>query len=134
MSDKNSFFDRFTQDPKLAKLLHQEETVLEVTELICELMESRRVTRSQLATLLGKTKGYVSQLLDGKANMTLKTLGDVLFALDCRLVVKAVALDTGDVAYDRDAWSQVEYVVNQLDSHWSSIPFGQRESQYDLAG
>ena len=34
-------------------------------------------------------KGYISQLLDGRANMTLRTVSDVMWALDCSLQVVA---------------------------------------------
>ncbi|QDT52430.1 hypothetical protein Pan44_04410 [Caulifigura coniformis] len=59
----------------------REYTVLEATELICKLMAEKNVKRSELASLLGKSKGYISQLLDGETNMTLATLSDVFTAL-----------------------------------------------------
>lgn len=120
MNHEISFVDQFTQDRECAKLLHQEETVLEVTEMICELMESRAINRTQLAALLGKSKGRVSQLLDGEANMTLKTLADILFVLKSRLAVKASKAEDGCAVYQSDVWPQDEFVVNQLDAGWSS--------------
>ena len=63
------------------RLLQQEDAILEVTELICEIMEEDNVSRSQLAHRLGKTKGYITQLLDGSANMTIRTIADVFGAL-----------------------------------------------------
>jgi transcriptional regulator with XRE-family HTH domain len=130
MIHQNSFFDSFTQDPEFAKSLHQAETVLEVTEMICELMEIHGITRSRLATLLGTTKGYVSQLLDGETNMTLKTLADVLFALGCRMAMKAVKAETGSIVYESNIWPEAEYAVNQLDPGWIANAFDQHESLY----
>ncbi|MGA2033656.1 MAG: helix-turn-helix transcriptional regulator [Thermoguttaceae bacterium] len=66
-------------------LLEQEGAILEVTELICEVMEDMGVSRLELAKRLGKTKGYVSQLLDGSANMTLRTISDIFTALGGRM-------------------------------------------------
>ena len=60
---------------------HQERTIIETTELLCELLAAAHVTRAQLAEKLGKSKGLVSQLLDGSANMTLRTISDVCLAL-----------------------------------------------------
>ncbi len=63
------------------RLFTQEKTIVEVTEMICALMQQMGVTKSELASRLGKTKGFVSQLLDGESNMTLRTVSDVLFAM-----------------------------------------------------
>ena len=63
------------------RLLQQERAILEVTELICQVMEETGVCRSELAERLGKSKGFISQLLDGRANMTIRTIADVFAAL-----------------------------------------------------
>jgi transcriptional regulator with XRE-family HTH domain len=63
------------------KIWHQERSIFETTERICELMEQNQVTRSELAQRLGKSRGYITQLLDGTANMTIRTLSDVYLAL-----------------------------------------------------
>jgi transcriptional regulator with XRE-family HTH domain len=44
-------------------------------------MDEAGVTRSELAARLGKTKGYITQLLDGSANMTIRTIADVFLVL-----------------------------------------------------
>lgn len=68
------------------RLIWQREyTKLEATELICGVMKEKGVTRGELAVLLGVTRGRVSQILDGGANMTLGTLSDCLTALGVRL-------------------------------------------------
>lgn len=72
---------RLTSTPAGMKLWQQERCIFEATERLCELMELHRVSRSELAKRLGKSKGYVTQLLDGSANMTLRTLSDVYLAL-----------------------------------------------------
>lgn len=63
---------------------NQEEAILDVTELLCELMEERGVTRAELSRKLKKSKGYVSQLLDGTTNMTIRTVSDVMTHLGHR--------------------------------------------------
>lgn len=77
--------DKLMQSREGRRLYGQERLILEVTELICEIMEAKGITRSELAGRLGKSKGWVSQLLDGGANMTLHTIADVFTALDTRL-------------------------------------------------
>jgi len=79
---KTTQVQRFAEDPESMRGLQQELVILEVTSRICQLMEDQGVTRSELARRLGTTKGYITQLLDGRANMTLRKLADVFTALD----------------------------------------------------
>lgn len=50
--------------------------------LVIAMMDTRKVTRSELADRVGVTKGYISQLLTGQRNMTLRTLARLADALD----------------------------------------------------
>jgi len=68
-------------DPEFRKLLAQEELILEVTETICDILEDEKISRKELADRLGKSKGFVSQLLNGGRNLTLRTVADILHVL-----------------------------------------------------
>ena len=65
--------------------------ILQVALHIEELMEEQGVTKAELARRLGVKRAYITQLLDG-TNMTLKTMADVVLALDSSMIVKAVPL------------------------------------------
>ena len=54
---------------------------MEVTETLCELLEKEKISRKELADRLGKSKGFVSQLLNGGRNLTLRTVADILHVL-----------------------------------------------------
>ena len=69
-----------------------ERLMLETTEMILHVMEQQGVTRAELATLLGRTRGHVSQVLNGDRNMTLRTLAEILHALDRRATLTASPL------------------------------------------
>lgn len=69
------------REPEYQNLLAQETLILEATETIVALMREQGVTRLELARRLGKTKGFVSQVLAGDRNMTLRTLADLAYAL-----------------------------------------------------
>jgi hypothetical protein len=69
------------------RIFQQEQLILEVTAMIERLMEDKAITRAVMAEKLGKSRGHVSQLLDGGANMTLRTVSDMFFALGRALVV-----------------------------------------------
>jgi len=58
-----------------------ERLILRTTELILSMMNDEGVTRKELAQRIGKSKGHVSQLLNGERNMTLRTLAEMAHAL-----------------------------------------------------
>ncbi|MEZ4378424.1 MAG: helix-turn-helix transcriptional regulator [Gemmatimonadales bacterium] len=53
-----------------------------VADRLRRVMESKGITRAQLAERVGKSKGHISRVLGGERNMTLRTLADVLWACD----------------------------------------------------
>jgi transcriptional regulator with XRE-family HTH domain len=79
----NSVIDDMN-DPEFRKLLAQEELILEVTETICDILENEKISRKELADRLGKSKGFISQLLNGGRNLTLRTVADILHVLRYR--------------------------------------------------
>jgi len=74
------------------RLLRQEELILEVTEALSEALEQQRVTKAALAARLGRSKAFVTQILAGGRNLTLRTLADVADALGCEVRVQAKRL------------------------------------------
>lgn len=88
-----SLIDKLTSTQRGQQLLRQEELILEVTEWIVRLMDEKRINKAHLARKLGKTKGYVTQLLGGNTNMTLRTISDVFCALDTRVELRCAPVD-----------------------------------------
>jgi transcriptional regulator with XRE-family HTH domain len=78
----DTLIEKLTKTPDGMRLYQQERAIQELTDLVCELMDEQHVTRADLARRLGKTPGYITQLLDGRANMTIRTIADVLHALN----------------------------------------------------
>ncbi len=66
------------------KLYSRESLIYNATEDLLVQMEKRNVTKSELARSLSKSLSFVSQILSGKRNMTLRTLSDVCFELKCK--------------------------------------------------
>ena len=73
--------EKLTKTKEGMRLYQQERAILDVTELVCKVMDEQHVNRSELARRIGKTKGYITQLLDGRTNMTVRTIADVFTAL-----------------------------------------------------
>jgi transcriptional regulator with XRE-family HTH domain len=94
MSRQSSLKDRLTKTHEGLLLWHQERSILDVTEKICELMEREGVNRAQLAKRLGKTRGYVTQLLDGTTNMTVRTISDVFTVLGYEFLANCRPLES----------------------------------------
>ena len=76
-------------DPEFRRLLSQEELILDFTETICDLLEKEKISRKELANLLGKSKGFVSQLLKGDRNPTLRTVADNFHVLGYKVTLAA---------------------------------------------
>ena len=66
------------------RLTRQEELILDVTIGISEAMDDRGVTKAELARRLDRTPSFVSQLLAGSRNLTLRTISDVAAAISLR--------------------------------------------------
>ena len=74
---------------------------MEVTETICELLEKEKISRKELADRLGKTKGFVSQLLNGGRNLTLRTVADILHVLGYKVSLMPHKVDINGKAAKR---------------------------------
>ncbi|MDH4203459.1 MAG: helix-turn-helix transcriptional regulator [Phycisphaerae bacterium] len=83
----------FLRDQEFQKLCQQEKLILDVTEAIAKLMEQQKISRVDLAKKIDRHKTYITRLLDGTANMTLRTISDVLYALDTKLLIETVPLN-----------------------------------------
>jgi transcriptional regulator with XRE-family HTH domain len=81
--------DAMMEDPELRKLLFVEALVAEASEAIARLMVEQNVSKADLARRLNKSRAWVTQLLGGKANMTIRTLADVVYALDAEITLHA---------------------------------------------
>jgi antitoxin component HigA of HigAB toxin-antitoxin module len=119
----NAIIENLNPHSEEAKFYLQEKLILEVTNHIAELMEKYKVRKSDLAQRLGKSKGYVTQLLNGNANMTLRTISDVFWALDSALEVNSVEFKVpsssnykiGFGVIQLEAWKQENVTISLQD-------------------
>lgn len=63
------------------RLVAQETLLFDAAERVAELINDAGVSRTELARRLSKSKGFVTQVLAGDRNMTLRTLADLGYAL-----------------------------------------------------
>lgn len=57
----------------------------DISEHIFSVMEGQRVSKAKLANRLGKSRAYITKILQGNANFTLESLVKIARALDCKL-------------------------------------------------
>ena len=59
----------------------QERTIIEITNKICELMQKEGVSDEELAKRLVISKRQLRNILDGRKDITLRMLSDILYCL-----------------------------------------------------
>ncbi|PRH81978.1 helix-turn-helix domain-containing protein [Arenimonas caeni] len=62
--------------------LRQEELIVSVTGSIIDAMDRAQLSKADLAAKLGVSRSYITQILSGNRNMTLRTLADISHAID----------------------------------------------------
>lgn len=103
---KETLYEEFMKEKEFERIMAQEDLIMEVTEGFCEILENENLKRSNLAQLMGKTKGYISQLLNGSRNITLRSLSDIAYYLGYRVdisfkkKVKKIQRDSYSLSWD----------------------------------
>ena len=62
-------------------------SIVGLNEKIVSKMGELKINRAELAKRLGVSKAFVTKLLNGSPNMTIKTMISIALALDCQLYV-----------------------------------------------
>ena len=60
-------------------------SIIDLNEKIIDMMAQRKVNRVERARRLGVSKAFITKMLNGNPNMTIKTINSLALALDCRL-------------------------------------------------
>lgn len=89
-------YERLIKSPEFRRLYAIEGLVTEAGELIARLMQKQRVTKAELARRLGKSRAYITQMLSGSKNLTLRTLAEVVYALGAEVKLEATPLQAAE--------------------------------------
>jgi len=81
--------DVLMENPEYRRLYAIEGLVTDTADLVAGLMEQQGVTKAELSRKLGKSRAWVTQLLSGKANMTIRTFAEVTHVLGARVRLAA---------------------------------------------
>jgi transcriptional regulator with XRE-family HTH domain len=117
---KKTDYERFEEaSAESRRLLRQEELILDVTSAICSVIEREGIKKAELAKRLDRTPGFVSQILAGGRNLTLRTIADVADALGSRVEISLPHVQSGIVGMTADlAFSGLRPEIER-DFKWS---------------
>jgi transcriptional regulator with XRE-family HTH domain len=97
---RNNDYQEMTKDPNFRKLLAVESLVAEAAELIGRLMAEKKVNKAALARRLNRSRAWVTQLLSGKTNMTIRTLAELAYALEAEIELATQAAAPANAGRD----------------------------------
>jgi transcriptional regulator with XRE-family HTH domain len=86
MSTEKWFEEKFQEFRKDVDF-NTEELILDLTERITATMNTLGVNRAELARRLGVSKAFVTKLLNGNPNMTVRTMVSVAKSLGCDVII-----------------------------------------------
>jgi len=81
----------------LSRLFCEEQSILDLTELICKIMNQKGIGRRELAQRMGWTKEYLDEWLDGSKEMIITEASSILFYLGYDLCFAAKPRTNGDL-------------------------------------
>lgn len=81
MNNRRQYRDRLLENNAYVIEAGKGDLIMDVTEAICDILEREGISRQELANRIGRSKGFVSQVLNGSRNMTLNTLSEIAQAL-----------------------------------------------------
>ena len=78
------------QNDDFRQIYEEERLVSEFTQALSDLMEEQDMNRAELAQILECSKSYISQLLNGNKNISLRNVAKVLYKLGKRMSIEVL--------------------------------------------
>jgi transcriptional regulator with XRE-family HTH domain len=100
-NNPSNSFDTLVRDIKSSEMYDKEVARGEISDQIHSLMERQKVKPSELARRLGKSRSYITKVLQGNANFTIDSLVQIARALGCKYA---------PVLIPRNVWNEVEKI------------------------
>jgi len=88
MNDSKKWFNSLIKEFEGDLDYEFEGVILDVTEQIVKLMKTHNINRKKLADKLGCSTAYITKLLRGNQNLTLKKLLEVSLALNSKIKIE----------------------------------------------
>jgi transcriptional regulator with XRE-family HTH domain len=114
--------------PERQRVFAQEALIVDVAEEIWAALEEEQLSKADLAARLDKSKAFITQILNGSRNMTLRTLADVATALGRKIFIRVSReAERGQWEHLAPAFVSDRSIVPMLsfecsnDSNWQDI-------------
>lgn len=91
-----AWIDRQTASPEARREYERERLMVAAFESIANAMEIAGLSYSDLAEKLGCSRSHITQLFSGRRNATLKTIADLAWACNSRMVTSTEPLRDGE--------------------------------------
>ena len=81
--------------------------IIDAAIALSKALDASKIQQKDLAGRLGKSEGYISQVLGGGCNLTLRTLADFAFSMDRMVEIALTPLDASSVVFtttSRASW------------------------------
>ena len=114
MSKYNLFEDSIPENlrSKHEEIKAQTWALLEFSDIIADLMHDNNLSQTELAKKLDVSRGYVSRLLSGSENISIKNAAGILFFLGKKLVFSTENIPLSQGA-DSNIYEFAAYTKNQ---------------------
>ena len=86
----NTLHDELLTDPVYRRAYAIESAMADAAETVARAMADKNMKKADLARELGRSRAWVTQLLNGSQNATIRTLAEVLYELNAKLVIEAI--------------------------------------------
>jgi len=107
-------FEQLMESPEFRKQYAIEGLVTEAGEFIARLMQQQGVTKAELARRLGKSRAYITQMLSGSTNLTVRTLAEVAYALGAEVRLEAAPVEAAEREQARTELEQPVWKVIEM--------------------
>ena len=92
MAKRSPWLDRLLRSKNGRREYQRQKTILQMTDLICSIMQERGISRRTMAKKTGRTVKQLDAFLDGQGSLALWMLADVFMALGMELKFSATGI------------------------------------------
>ena len=72
-----------------SRLYQQEKLIFDAGEMIATALEGTDTTRAELARRMGRTRAFITHILSGERNLTMRTFADAMTCLGFEVSMSA---------------------------------------------
>lgn len=120
-------FSNIARDVNIKEMRQEYAFLLsEITNALQDEMEKKNITRSDLARLLGKDKGFITRKLSADENITVQVIAAMVYAIGGRMEVSVRDISgmgpmEGNGPHSIDRISENRKAVPLGVSHWGNL-------------